>query len=1125
MISTNQNKKEKPNSRPNHSVSKNLTKRRIWLTLVLFFCLSTQSFAEDNNQTVRFTEQTISLKEIFSQVEKQVGLVTIFSNNELNMSIVVKVASKTYTLTELYKYILQGTNLEFDISSKYIVIRPEKHKGSVSGLEKKRTLNGIVLDEENLPIPGAAVSIKGTKAVTLSDSHGHFELTVPWKEGIILGVTFVGMKSDQIVLKKDENNVTFKLSPLESAIEEVTIVGAYGTKQKRSDLVSSVFQVDQKQLETLPAARIDNLLDGLIPGLQVSNNTDDASSTKQRFNLRIRGEGSMTASKEPLWIIDGTPVYTGDNTNLVSGMSTSVSPLSYINPDDIESFTVLKDASAASLYGANASNGVILVTTKRGKTSKMSVNLSQRNGISQINQSTKFKVLNAQQYLTLAKEAYLNAGKDIKYFPFQDNSMNSYSTTDTDWSDVYYGLGTTSQTNVSINGGTEMTKYYVSGSYFNDQSTIKGNSQERYSTRANIDLKVNKKLNLSFNTAVSYNVNTIFNPGNDYYETLPIYSPYNLDGSFRLYNRIINGKNESTGDPVLLTPRFFNSVAEREQNDNYQHTMSLNNNLILEYRVMNGLRYTSQFGIDYQNANEYIYKARSNWSGIDLTTGKKTGYGTKNNATAFIWTAIQRLNYERSFGKNNISGLLSMEAVSKTNNSLSAYGSGFANDRIKEISYASETSSSGSRSATRTLSYFAQGTYGYDNRYFLNINSRRDGTSGFGSDQKWTNYGSIGTSWNVYKERFYKLKFIDIFKLKATFGTNGNSRLGSQEALGLYKYSDGNNYMGESGSVLSASPNPTLTWETTRMTNLGLRLRFWNCIDIEVETYWKKTVRLLSNLDVSRTTADTRVNRNSGEMMNKGIEANIDIQIIDKKNINWSVTLNASHNKNTLTDLYNGNEKVMGNYIWREGYDIHTLYLIRWAGVDPRDGAPLWYDTNGNVTRTYSINNRVPWKSSSPIITGGFINTLKYHDFTLSAQASYVLGGYSFSTFGRDVSSDGLYIMSQNQSINQLDRWQAPGDIATTPKLIWGSSTKSVMNSTRYVYSTTHVLLKNIALSYRIPSTIMNKFHVSSCRISLIGDNLALWTPYDKVNRNSYRQSISGYPMETSYSVGIDLSF
>ena len=996
----------------------------------------------------------------------------------------------------------------------------------VMATKTKRAITGTVVDEQNNPLPGANIVAEEQNIATISDIDGKFKLNVPVGKSVKFTVSFIGMKTKQVVLKENQNVLSIQMDPSSIAINEVMVVGAYGTVQKRSDMVSSAYQVNSEKIETLPVARIDNLLEGLVPGLKIDVNTDGASSTKARLNTRIRGEGSMSASNEPLWIVDGTPIYTGDRTNMIPGMNTSVSPLTYINPDDIESLTVLKDATATSIYGSNGANGVILVTTKKGKSGKMTVKLSQQNGASIINQSTRFQVLNSEQYLMLAREAYVNSGRDIKSFPFQDNEMNSYSTTDTDWSKVYYDRGASNQTNLSISGGTDAAKYFVSGSYYKGKSTVIGNTQERFSVRANLDVAMSKKLNFKFYTTTSYNLNEIFNPGDDYFRTLPIYSPYNEDEtSFRLYNKSVS-ELDANANPLWTRLKFFNSLAEREENDYSQSTLATNSNIVLEYKLFKGIEWTSQFGADYQSGYEDQYSARTNWSGMSLTTAEPIGYSTRSNANFLVWTLIERLNYRYTLGKNTIGGLLGMEANSKENRSSSASGSGFVNDKIKEVSYAIDRSGSSSRGSSRSLSYFLQGTYSYGGRYYLTINGRRDGNSGFGSDSQWGNFASVGTSWNIHSEEFFNSDKIDVLKVKASFGSNGNSRIGTQEALGIYSYSSNDNYMEQPGATMSGSPNSKLSWETAYMTNLGLRIEmFKKRLQIELEAYNKKTVNLLSNLDVSRTTGDTRSYRNSGEMLNQGIELAVDALIIENKDYSWNLHINASHNRNKLLELYNGIEKVMGNYIWREGYDINTLYLIQWAGVDPRDGYPLWYDARGNLTRSYSANNRIAWKSSSPIVTGGITNSLDYKSFTLRTLFTYVIGGYAFSTFGRSVSSDGLNIGSDNQSINQLDRWQNPGDLALSPKLIWNTSTGSVMNSTRYIYKTTHIKFKNISLSYKFPDKVTKPIGLGVLNVFVTVDNIGIWTPYDKEARNSYRQSMSGYPMETAFSAGFDLSF
>lgn len=981
-------------------------------------------------------------------------------------------------------------------------------------------LKGNVKDVQGETLIGVNVVQKGTSNGTVTDIDGDFSIKVPANATIVF--SYIGFEKQERVWN-GKSSMQITLQEDVAMLDDVVVIGAYGTVQKRTDMVGSAFQVNSDRIETLQVGRVDNLLEGIVPGLQVMPNSDDASSTKQRLNLRVRGEGSMSASNEPLWIVDGTRIFSGDRTNMVSGMSTSISPLSYLSADDIESITILKDATETSIYGADGANGVILVTTKGGSIGETKVGLSLQTGVAQINQNAKFKVLNSADYLMLAKESYLNSGRSIETFPFQDNDLNSYSTTDTDWSDVFYDTGYQTNAFLSLSGGREGVSYYLSGGYFNSQSTVIGNTQERFSIRGNIGVELTRKLDFSLIYAASYNINNIFIPGNDYYEYLPIYSPNNPDGTFRLYNKTLSAL-DPLGNPVWQTSRFLNSVAEREENDNRQKAAVSNVNALLEYAIMEGLTSTTQFGIDYQGLNEDRYSARTNWSGMSTTEGG-IGYSNRNNSTFMTWTAIERLNYNRTFGNHRVGGLLGLEASSKDVRTMGASGSGFINDKIKEVSYAVDRSGSSGRSLSRSLSYFLQGNYSFDQRYYFTVNARRDGNSGFGSDSQWGNFASAGASWNIHNEEFFQSDLVNILKMKLSYGSNGNSRIGSQEALGLYSYGESHNYMGELGGSMSGSPNKKLSWETAYITNIGLRIRMFDRVDLELEAYNKRTVNLLSNLDVSRTTGDTRSYRNSGEIINQGIEATLNVELANSRDINWWAELNASHNRNKLIELYNGIEKVMGNYIWREGYDLNTYYIIRWAGVDPRDGAPLWYDSEGNLTRSYNDQNRVPWKSSSPLLTGGLTSKFTYKNYSVRALLSYVLGGYSFSTFGRNVMSDGLNIMSENQSVNQLDRWQKPGDVALSPKPIWGTSTRSVMSSTRHIYKTTNVKFKNIALSYSLPERLVKPLGITSCNLHLIGDNLLVWTPHDKKDRNSYKQSMSGYPIETSFSLGVDLSF
>ncbi|MGQ1889739.1 SusC/RagA family TonB-linked outer membrane protein [Thermophagus sp. OGC60D27] len=1113
------------------AANKILNPLRLMGKLTFVFLISGIMMASANErgpQTMLMLEmKNVTVAEVIQKIESMTDYIFIYSEENVDLNRKVDLISLDDDIESVLKKVFDGTANKYTINDRQIILfrkdnRPI-NKQTNQQKRPERIVTGTVLDDQNLPLPGVNIILKGTGYGVVTDTEGKYSIRV--REGMneFLRFSFIGMRVHEVAVG-DQNEINVVMQPEEQIINDVVVVGAYGKKQSQIDMTGSAFQLNAKDLEALPSGRVDLLLDGIVPGVRIEPNTDAPSSTRTRYNMRVRGEASLSASNEPLWIVDGTPIFTGDRTNMITGVEVSVSPLSYINPEDIESITVLKDASETSIYGADGANGVILITTRQGTKGATRINISGRYGVSMINESTRFKVLNAEEYLTLAKEAYVNAGKDLAYFPFQDNDLNQYSTTNTDWYDVFYGLGQTYQGNLTLSGGNDKSTYYISGGYYREEQTVIGNSQDRFSLRVNDDLNLGKKLTAGFRVSASYNVNNIFNPGTDYYEFLPIYSVYNNDGSFRLYNQYIDGM-DAEGNPYWKTAKFFNSVAEREENDHIQKTFASNSNISLKYSVNDDLSVTSQIGVDYQSYFEEQYSARTNWSGMSLSDGEPIGYSSRRHSNFLYWTNIERINYDRTIGKHHMDAMLGFEMRSQKRNSVSASGEGFVNDHIKEIAYAEDQDGSSSSDLDRAMSFFARGGYSYDMRYYLNLIYRRDGNSLFGEDVRWANFWSLAGSWNIHKEDFFDVPFIDILKIKGSYGTNGNSRLGNRQAEGVYSYSESYNYVNNSGVALTMSPNPGLSWETTYMTNLGLRVKFLRRIEIDAEWYNNKTVDLISNVDVSWTTGNTTIYRNVGSIRNRGYEITVNSVNVLTPEIRWSTRLNASHNSNKLLELYNGIEKAMGTKIWREGYGLDTYYLVRWAGVDPRDGSPMWYDAEGNITKNYSYDYRVPYKSSSPDLDGALINTLEYKNFEFQVILNYVIGGYGFSSFGRGTSSDGLNIMSENQSVNQLDRWQEPGDLALSPKPIWGVSTSSTMNSTRYLYEKTHLRLQNISLSYNLPKYLLEKVNLNGCRISFIADNLGLWTPYDHSDRNSYRQSMSGYPMETMYSLNVNFSF
>ncbi len=1042
-------------------------------------------------------QDAVKLSELLSSLEKKFQVKFAYSPDvlPLNKLVTVKITGRKLEpiLDELSKtlgitYVINGKRVVF---AKAEVRKPVKVSGKV------------VSAADGAPLEGVTVSVPGLPRHTVTNPAGDYSIEVAGDPQELV-FSFIGMQSQRLPVKSNVVNVSLEQDQRQL---EGVIVSGYGLQERRENQVGSATVITAAQLERKPLDRIDRMLEGLVPGQQYQVQSLDQSSPRPRYQTRIRGQGSFLASNEPLWIIDGVPIYTGDATNSISGVDVSISPLSYINPNDIQSVTVLKDATATTIYGANGANGVILITTKKGIASKDKITYNFRAGVNVVT-DTKFQVLTGDEYRTLAAEAYANAGLNPADYPFSPEKDKA----NTDWYDKFFRNGLTMLHDLSFSGGNERTRYFISGSYFKEKMTMLANDNERLSARMNLEQKLNKRLSLSFKVGGSYNKNNMFTPESDYYTNRPNINPYNPDGSYALYDSI-------TGY------RFFNRLAYAAQNDFKQHTFAVTGNIGATIKIIDGLEFNTTNGIDFYNIREDEYRSRKNWSGMDTFDGTPLGRARRAQTNFLRWISINRLNYTRQFGAHIVEGLLGTEASDGRLNALFASASNFANDNIREISFApAETKLAGSSAEEESaLSLFSRVSYTYDKRFSFIANYRRDGNSRFGRDVAWGNFGSGGVAWTISNEDFWHNDIIDFAKLKASYGTNGNSRVGNYASKGLYSFGEDYSYAGQPGAVMTTGENPAFSWETTRMLNIGLSLSLWKRVSVELEGYRNTTSRLIDNVDVSRTTGETKINQNMGGVRNQGVELALNSVIINKKDFQWVVNLNLAKNKNTITSLYNNNDKVLGTEtIRRVGEDANTLYLVRWAGVDPRDGMPMWYDLRGNITKVFDLNNRVAIGSTNPDLFGGVTSNFSYRQFTLSALLNFTLGGYGFSNLRRNSESDGLYILDKNQSRNQLDRWMEEGDLALVPRLVYGISSSSGRHSTRFVHKKTNIRLQNISLNYRLPDKTAGKLHLQNFSAYLQADNVGFWTPYQtQKNRNTYKNSFSPYPLERVISFGL----
>ncbi len=984
-------------------------------------------------------------------------------------------------------------------------------------------VTGRVFADSGEPLVGVMVYIKGTTTGVQTDLDGRYSIRPPFEgETYTLVFQYLGMVTQEIRVKNQRTlNVTLIT---DNELDGSIIVGAYGTRQKREDLVGSAYQVNAAELKDKPKTRIETMLKGLVPGLDVSNRSDYASTVRGRYDTRIRGDASLNASNEPLWVIDGTPYYTGDRNNMMTGMPSTISPLSFLNPDEIESITILKDADQTTIYGANGSNGVILITTKSGqRNTPLQVFADVQFSVSAPDYSTMVKVMNASQYMEVAKEAWTNSGYTMDNFPFQDNDMNSYSTTSTDWSRLYLGIGDSQNVHLGLTHGTDKASTRTGFSYYRENMSIKGNDTQRFTFNTRNSYHFNKRINLDAALDAAYIINNVFDLAHSYLETLPIIDPYYENGSYRLhYKTIENGK--------WVTRKFNdNLIPTREEDKNIYKTLSTNAKLKLNINIIEGLDISSDLSFGFKSNQTEVYNSQNTVKGID-TYGNPVGALNKTASTYVTIENVNKISYDRNFRKHHISAYAGIVLKSQVNKSLGASVRDFANDRLQEIQYGDKSTLSASSytSNSRELSYLVRGTYSYDSRYYFAANFRRDGNSSFGKYARWSNFWSVGTSWNIHKENFFHSSLIKMLKFKFSYGYTGNSRIDTSAATGTYVISPSYSYGSiSSGAVLSTVPNPGLTWETTEKINTGIRIELKDIMDAEVEFFNETTFNMLNKIYVSRSIAADRVYANMGSMRNRGIDLDLTFYNFNRREFRWTTKLNISHQNNRILSLNEGMTTSFGTYVYQEGAEKGAMYLVRWAGVDPSDGSPMWYDRNGNITKSYSDNNRVVLKDKrvSPMLYGGLNNILSYRNWTLAFNITYSIGGWGAPTYLNRFLSDGYDITGGNQAVEvYYDRWKTPGQAAAVPK-VSQVSTKSGMYSTRQLYNKTYFDLSSASLTYDLPQQAVSKMKIKGMSISLIGNNLYFLTPDQKRDRNSYKTYSSGYPRIRSFSLSINCQF
>jgi len=992
----------------------------------------------------------------------------------------------------------------------------------MSMAQDTKTVTGVVLDGlDGSPLPGATVTITGNTSIGVStDFDGKFTLNVPTATKTIT-VAFVGMQSAIVDVT---TNTTLRIVLKEDAelVDEVVVMG-YGSAKKLGSVTGSVATVNADKIHNIPTANFTDALQGQVAGLSVLSASGEPTASA---SIRMRGINSISAGVEPLFILDGSPI--------------TYEVFNALNPSDIASVTVLKDASSTAIYGSRAANGVIVLTSKKGKMGeKPTVRIGAMYGVSNmINSGTK--MMNSQQYMKFQEIL----DPTIKNDPNWINHKNIVTQNDisTDWTDyVYRDNAPTYQLSASINGGSENTNYYLSLNQFSKEGIEPQSGVRRTSLRFNEDIRLNDIFKLGFDVNLSYNkseTNPEQNASDGIYTTNPtVFARLaRPDDSPRYYTLDKNGKATfGKRADYLHYSKLFNPYYLADCRDRASNTIHLDASIYEQFTPVNGLilraaqalsSYDDQYTSITKPVDAYVSPMGDR---VDMFGDGSSASRTESAQRYYQLTSTNTAEYMFDINKKHMfTVLLGHESIISKSDGFSAYRAGLTDPDLLLITNATEEPVV-SQSVVETVvnSFFGEVAYDYSEKYFLSASIRRDGSSRFSKDHRWSTFWSVGGRWNMMKESFMEdlQSWVNQLDLKASYGTTGNSSIGDYAYFGLAS-GQGVQYGGESGLVISQSSVKDLTWETVAQANVGFEARLFNRFTLGVEYYHKTTSDMLLSIPYSYTTGFSSGPGNIGSMVNKGVDIDINVDIINNPDMYWGVKANFNYNKNEITELFNGlDEYVISNsgLKLQVGKPFGEFYLVERSHIDPRDGKQVWYDADGNLTKTYDATNNsvftgkqrfAPW-------TGGFGTTFQWKGLSVSADFTWALGKYAMNNdlyFYENAAMGGTY----NQSESMLNMWTSPGQVTDIP-----AASEQIQMDDHLLEDASFCRLKKLTIGYNLPETwFSNMQFVKGVNVYATGRNLLTFTKYTGFDPEPDSNVIQfNYPNTREYIIGCEITF
>lgn len=989
---------------------------------------------------------------------------------------------------------------------------------SIGAALAQQAVSGSVKDADTgEPVVSAAIQLKGsTDVYTMTDETGSFIIEVP-SDGVLV-VSSLGYHTAEVNV--DGNvNITISIEQDKHMLDDVVVV-AYGTV-RREAATGSVTSVKNEQLAQVPATSVDKMLAGKMAGVTITSGSGQPGSTS---TIRVRGISSINAGNEPLWVVDGIPVMSSDFRKLSNAGVGGGSSSTFLNPNDIESITVLKDAAAASVYGSRAANGVILVTTKSGKSGRARFTARAKFGAQQLINDNNYRPLTGAELIDYRRVAAINAGHD----PYDPSDQ--YYTPDTllengttNWYKELTRIGSLQEYEINATGGSSKGSYYASAAYHRNEGVFHGIDYSRFTARVNSDfqltrtLKSGARINLSYADSNSGQMGDLFysNPQVAMFRILP-WTPFkDADGNYN-----VNIQENADTNPAA------NAAYDTYNDKDYR----LQGSLYLEWSPLKCLTFKTN------NAVEFVYMDSKQYWAPETNEGVATlfKYWTKD----IRYTTSNTVTYDDKFGKHSLRVLAGQEAMLDTYD----YIYGYSPDVNPLIPYPTTSTPAADKvsydlAEESMLSFFGVADYNYDNKYYVQASVRADGSSLFGANNRWGLFWSVGGSWNITKEKWMDgtRRWLSLAKIRASYGVNGNNNIAAYRAYGIYSTMNYNSYI---GMYPSRPENPDLSWEKNKTANIGVDLGFFDDrLTASIDLYDRMTADMLLSKRVPYTTGFGSNFVNVGSINNKGVEFQLEGVLVNTSDIQWTAGFNIAFNRSKVLDLADseyisvydsraaGNDSTPVRIV--KGRSLYSYYVRDWYGVNPSNGDPLWYDEDGKLTSDSSKARYIYSGSPEPKATGGFNTSFTWKGLTLSAFFEFVCGNKVFIASQSDL--DGATAMTNNTTTASLNYWKKPGDTGVDPKPVAGAPKRSYANSTRYLQDGSYTRIKDITLSYALPDRVTKSIKMQGVRVYVSALN-----PYTFHNVKYVMDpevGILGYSMGASHTMvksfvgGIEVSF